>query len=508
VTVFRTSAGAFARVTTRVPWFRTGRLPRIDLERHRWQAEYTRRLCISDISVIVVAVLAAQVIRFGFAADDHEPQWARNVTLGGYTIVSAALAAVWIGFLMLGSVWSPRLIGRGLEEYRGISYVTFRFFGLIAITSLLLRVEFARGYLAIALPMGLLGLMANRSLLRRHAARQRISGRYYTDVLVLGCCTAARDLQKSFGRDPGAGHRVVGLYLLGDRDVTDLDEVDVPVFTDADSIADAVCKTRADTVAVAAIETMGHQGIRSLLWQLLPLGVDLVVTPGIVDVADQRLQMRPVGNLPLLHIDRPQFDRAMAFGKAAFDIAFATAALLVFMPVMLAAAVAVKLDSGGPVFYLSERIGLNGEPFRMIKFRSMYPNSEAALELLRLWNDGAGPLFKMREDPRVTNVGRLLRKYSLDELPQFFNVLTGHMSVVGPRPPLRAEVERYDPIVRRRLLVKPGLTGLWQVSGRSNLPWEEAVRLDQYYIENWSMVQDLIIIKKTIAAVVRSDGAY
>uniref|UniRef100_UPI000592951F sugar transferase n=1 Tax=Nocardia concava TaxID=257281 RepID=UPI000592951F len=187
---------------------------------------------------------------------------------------------------------------------------------------------------------------------------------------------------------------------------------------------------------------------------------------------------------------------------------FAAAALLAALPVMVIAAIAIKLTSPGPVFYLSERIGLDGAPFRMIKFRSMRTGADRDLGDLLAANDGAGPLFKMREDPRVTSIGRILRKYSLDELPQFINVLRGEMSVVGPRPPLRGEVERYDRKVRRRLLVKPGLTGLWQVSGRSDLSWDESVRLDLSYVENWSMVQDLLIIRKTIFAVARSDGAY
>jgi exopolysaccharide biosynthesis polyprenyl glycosylphosphotransferase len=500
VTVFRASDEPFAGASLRVPWFHS--------ERHRWQAEYARRLRYSDIGIVIAAVLAAQVIRFGFAADDREPHWAREATLGGYTIVSAVLAVVWVSFLVLGNVWSPRVIGHGFEEYRRLVYLTFRFFGLIAITSLLLRVEFARGYLAIALPLGMLGLLANRGLWRKYAVRQRLSGRYHTDVLVVGGPAVVRDLMKSFARDRVAGYRVVGMFPLGDESPSDLDGLGVPIFADEESVVEAVHKTGADTVAVAAIETMGHHGIRDLVWQLLPLGVDLVVSPGIVDVADQRLQMRPVGNLPLLHIERPQYDRAMTFGKAAFDMVFATAALLAIAPVMIAAAIAVKLGSPGPVFYRSERIGVDGKPFRMIKFRSMYQNADAHVAQLLAQNEGAGLLFKMRDDPRVTRVGRLLRRYSLDELPQFFNVLTGDMSVVGPRPPLRTEVERYDPVLRRRLLVKPGLTGLWQVNGRSDLSWEEAVRLDLYYIENWSMVQDLLIIKKTLSAVARSDGAY
>lgn len=483
-------------------------LPAILSNRHQWQAEYVRRLRITDVVVVCIAVAAAHLIRFGGWTPEQQARWPYN-SEAGYAVVSVALALVWSGLLAVGDVWSPRLIGHGAAEYRRLASLTVRFFGMIATASLLLRIEFARGYLAIALPLGLAGLMVNRRVWRHYATRQRRAGRYGTRILVVGGPDAAQAMQSAFERDCSAGYRLVGLYLTETDQCHDVaDRLYVPVFSSPDSVLDAVRATDADTVAVAAVERLGHGGMRDLIWQLVPLGVDLMVTPGLVDVADQRLQMRPVGNLPMLHIDRPQYPRATAFGKAAFDMLFALAALIAVAPVMMAAALAIKLTSRGPVFYRSERIGLEGQPFQMIKFRSMHLDADRNLPDLLEQNEGAGLLFKMRDDPRVTRVGRILRRYSLDELPQFFNVLAGDMSVVGPRPPLRREVERYDGVLRRRLLVKPGVTGLWQVSGRSDLPWEEAVRLDLYYIENWSMTQDLSIITKTLSAVTRSDGAY
>lgn len=196
------------------------------------------------------------------------------------------------------------------------------------------------------------------------------------------------------------------------------------------------------------------------------------------------------------------------FQKQAFDMVFSLAALIAAAPVMLAAALAIKLTSKGPVFYPSERIGLDGKPFTMLKFRTMTDGADTQLEQLLSVNEGAGVLFKMRQDPRVTPVGRILRRFSIDELPQFINVIKGDMSVVGPRPPLRREVESYDGDVKRRLLVKPGVSGLWQVSGRSDLSWEESVRLDLSYVDNWSMAGDLMIIAKTVKAVLTSHGAY
>ncbi|WP_330181304.1 sugar transferase [Nocardia sp. NBC_01503] len=475
--------------------------------KRRWQAEYGRRLRITDTLVVCGSVALAQLIRFGGLNYDSPLDWAGDARIG-YSVISVLLALVWLAFLAVGNTWSPPVIGTGPEEYRLIIAATMRLFGLIAIISLLLRMDFARGYLGIALPVGLIGLILNRMAWRKYAARRRRSGDYLTSVLVVGRRDSAREIMRCFERDAAVGYSVAGVYIpYPEDDVTVIAEADLPILQES-SVLEAVRAVAADTVAIAATEHLGTQGINDLAWKLAPLGIDLVVTPGVVDVADQRLSIRPVANLPLLHIEKPQYDRAKSFGKAAFDFFFAALALLMISPMMIAIALTVKITSPGPVFYRSERIGLNGEPFRMIKFRSMCEDADKELTNLQAENEGAGLLFKMRADPRVTPIGRILRKFSLDELPQFINVLKGEMSVVGPRPPMRSEVERYDGKVRRRLLVKPGVTGLWQVSGRSDLSWEESVRLDLSYVENWSMVQDLMIIKRTIFAVARSDGAY
>lgn len=245
------------------------------------------------------------------------------------------------------------------------------------------------------------------------------------------------------------------------------------------------------------------------MWQLETMDIDLVVSPGVMDVANARLALRPYAGFPLLHVEKPQYEETNRFQKRAFDFCFALAAIVVTFPVMLVCAVAIRLTSKGPVFYRAERIGLDGKPFTMLKFRTMVDGADQQVEDLLARNDSAGGvLFKMREDPRITRVGKVLRKLSIDELPQFINVLKQDMSVVGPRPPLRREVDTYDVEARRRLLVKPGVTGLWQVSGRSDLSWEDSVRLDLSYVDNWSMAGDLMIVAKTIKVVLVGDGAY
>ncbi|MGV8872430.1 MAG: sugar transferase [Rhodococcus sp. (in: high G+C Gram-positive bacteria)] len=475
--------------------------------RHEWESRYTDGLRFTDTVVVLGAVTLAQAIRFG-EVDFREPS-----SVASYVGVSGALAFLWLAFLAIFRTRSPRVIGNGSEEYRRLVSAAFKLFGTVAIVSLLFRLEIARLYLAIALPTGLVGLLLSRWVWRKIVARKRTRGEYQTAVLIVGSRSSALSMARSFERSPEAGYSVVGIclpnYEPGHDTAFTVEGTRIPVLGDEHCVVEAIESSGADTVAVTATEHIGHHGLRKMVWDLEKKNVDLVVSPGVVDVAGPRLVMRPVANFPLIHVEKPQYNGAKRFGKTAFDMLFAASILLVIAPILIALAVAIKLTSKGSVFYSSERMGMDGKPFRMVKFRSMVQDAEQRVHELAALNEGAGGvLFKMRDDPRVTRVGKMMRKFSLDELPQFVNVLKREMSVVGPRPPLRSEVETYDGDVRRRLLVKPGITGLWQVSGRSDLSWEESVRLDLSYVENWSMTGDLLIIAKTAVAVLNSDGAY
>lgn len=479
-------------------------------EQNSWKFRYSQWIQISDAAIILCVVGLGQWARFGphpaFAASRYLPEVR-------YAVVSLSLTLLWMLFLGIFHAAAVRIVGHGAEEYRRIFGATFALFGLIAIISLLFRIELARGYLAIVFPVGLVALVASRWLWRQSLRRRRSRGDCQTSVLVLGSHDSAISMTSSFERDPGVGYRVVGVCIPGDLGVQEdhilVEGHTIPIFGNEDSVLTALALCGADTVAVTAAEQLGHIGIRKLVWDLEPLEVDLVVAPGVVDVSGPRLAMRPVANLPLIHVDKPQYDGAHRFGKSAFDLSFAVAALIVTAPLLLITAIAIKLTSKGPMFYKSERIGLDGKPFPMIKFRSMVHCADETISALMDQNEGAGGiLFKMRDDPRITQVGRIIRRLSIDELPQFINVLRREMSVVGPRPPLDREVAAYDGHVRRRLLVKPGITGLWQVSGRSDLSWDESVRLDLSYVENWSMVGDLLIAAKTAKAVFQRSGAY
>ena len=480
---------------------RTSAQSRVD-----WQSRYIRWLRISDTVVVVLAVVVAQRIRFGEYGSRLEY---RDID---YTMVSLVIIAVWLIALAIYRSRSARVIGAGVEEYRRVSTATLSGFGAIAILSMVFRLDLARGYLAIALPLGLAGLFVSRRYWRAKVAKRRMGGEFLASVLVVGERRSATSLIQSLARQPEYGYAVAGLCIPGEMDRTSIAVPGVgefPVFGNETDIAQIIGDTGIDTVAVAATEHLGPQGIRDLSWTLEKLDVDLMVSPGVSDVANPRLVMQPIAGLPLIHLEKPQYNGAKRFEKRLFDLCFAALVLLVVSPLMLLAAIAIKLSSRGPVFYRSERIGIDGTPFQMIKFRTMVDGADQrAAELMNLNEADGGVLFKIRDDPRVTGIGRYLRKYSIDELPQFINVLRREMSVVGPRPPLAREVAAYDSEVRRRLLVLPGITGLWQVSGRSDLSWEESVRLDLSYVENWSMVGDLMIVFRTIKAVMRGSGAY
>ena len=480
-------------------------------ERHRRRA---RRLLITDALVITLAVDTASAVRF-FTADPADRAkdftWTDSPTLG-YTVVSLVLAVLWMTFLGLSGSRSRRVVGRGVEEYTNIVLATLQLFGLLAIAEQLLDLSPTNLYLALALPLGLAGLFASRMACRRIVDARHRRGHDLITTLVVGNPASAAALATMFANEPEAGYDVVGVCTPAGSSATSaglpVGGRDIPIVGVDTAIVDAVRRTGAGMVALAATDDLSPTEIRRLIWDLDAQGVDLMVVPGLIDVADHRLRTRLIGGMAVLEVDTPQYQGANSTAKRVFDIVFATLALILSMPVMIAVAVAIAVTSRGPVFYTSERIGLHGQRFTMYKFRSMYRGADAKMADLIAANGGDPMFFKVKDDPRVTPVGRFLRKFSLDELPQLFNVLLDDMSTVGPRPQVQREVDSYDELVRNRLAVKPGLTGLWQISGRSDLKVEDAVRLDLDYVENWSLLRDLMIVAKTVETVLGGNGAY
>jgi exopolysaccharide biosynthesis polyprenyl glycosylphosphotransferase len=356
--------------------------------------------------------------------------------------------------------------------------------------------------------MGVL-IAGARYLLRQLLYRQRDQGRCVHEVLAVGGAEWVSDLIARTQRAAYHGWVVTGACTPDGAGPNGAGEVDgVPVVGDLDATASTVLRGDYRVVAVAPADGWSARRLHQLAWDLEGQGVELVVHPGLMEVQGPRLHVAPVDGLPLLRLTEPRFTGLPRVLKGVMDKIGAGLLLFMLAPLLSAIYLAVRSD-GGPGFFRQVRVGQDGRQFRMWKFRSMVVDAEKQRQAWALsGSDGAGPLFKLKADPRITTVGALLRKYSLDELPQLFNVVTGSMSLVGPRPPLPSEVATYSRDARRRLLVKPGLTGLWQISGRSDLSWDDAVRLDLRYVENWTLALDGLILWKTIRAVVRGDGAY
>lgn len=465
-------------------------------------AAYRQRLMVADVLAIGVAVSLAYLVRFDLHGaarvnGDFEPT---------YLMVSAALLLVWFGILSYRGTYDRRVIGIGPTEYHRVWSATWRVFAVVAIAAYLLRMDIARGYLAIAFPLGLALLLAGRFAWRQWIHRERRHGRAQSRVLVVGHLEKANYIASAMHKNSNAGFGVVGVCAPGPEIKSGTG--DVPVLGTVNEAAQVAKAVGADTVAVVGSDQVTTRMVRQLAWDLEGTGVTMAITMPFRDVAGPRVTMQPVNGLPLVYVDEPTFRGAKYVIKMAFDWASALVLTVALSPILVVIGLLVKLTSKGPVFYRQERVGLRGSSFSMIKFRSMRCGADKEIELLGAANDGNGGLFKLHDDPRITRLGRALRRYSLDELPQLFNVLRGEMSLVGPRPPLPAEVARYETHIHRRLFVKPGITGLWQVSGRSDLEWDESVRLDLYYAENWTIFGDLLILMKTIRAMVSADGAY
>ena len=451
----------------------------------------------------------------------HLVRWdAAGGTVGGgavggdlspsYLAVSVGLAVAWLLALVLVHSRDRRVVGSGGAEYQRVFAATWRLFALVAIVAYLLKMQIGRGYLAVAAPLGLALLVAGRAGWRRRLRRRQDRGELRSGIVVIGHRAKAARLIDELNHAPHSGYTVVGVCVPSGEVAPNERILGVPVLGSMRDAARAAVDVGAAAVAVSGSDAVTSETVRQLGWDLEGTGIDLALTLALLDVAGPRVLLSPVGDLPLMYVDEARFSGSRYVLKSVFDWVAALGVAVVLAPVLLAIAILVKATSAGPVFYTQERVGKDGRHFRMVKFRSMRRDAHAMLDdVLRAEGaTGVGLFYKPRNDARVTKVGRVLRRYSLDELPQLFNVLNGTMSLVGPRPQIDAEVALYDRRASRRLLVKPGLTGLWQVSGRSDLPPDEAIRLDVRYVENWTLVGDLLILARTVRAMFAAQGAY
>jgi exopolysaccharide biosynthesis polyprenyl glycosylphosphotransferase len=461
-----------------------------------WTGSYLRRTALADCLCAVAAGAIAYELRFD--ATSYRP--------AVYLAFTALLPIVWIGALALAGGYDPRFIGVGSDEFRRVINAAVTLTAAIAIISYAVKFDTARGYVVIALPCVAALDLVVRHRLRRRLHRLRSRGACMRKVVAVGHAAAVADLIGELRRGTYHGLSVVGACLAGGSMLGEI--AGVPVIGGLTNVTAAVGYLGAVTVAVLACPEMNGIRLRELAWDLEKTGTDMCVAAALLDVAGPRTTIRPVAGLPLLHVDHPELAGGKRVLKGVFDKVVALTVLILLAPLFAAIMLAVRFGDHGPVFFRQTRVGKDGHAFSVWKFRTMVVDAEQRKAELAALNESDGALFKMRRDPRVTKAGSWLRRYSLDELPQLFNVVLGDMSLVGPRPALPAEAAKYGDHMRRRLVVKPGITGLWQVNGRSDLPWDEAVRLDLRYVENWSLALDLQILWKTWSAVIRGHGAY
>ena len=459
-----------------------------------WARQYLRRAAIADLCCAVIGVFMAVQLRFG------------NHLTGTYVALSLALPVLWLAAVGFAGGYDVRFIGTGSDEYRKVLNAGVGLTATVAIFSYMVNTELSRGYLLLSLPSVTLFDLVARYAMRKQLHRLRGAGRFLLSVVAVGHELAVADLITELGRDRYHGLTVVAACVVQPSACSEV--AGVPVCGGLGDVTAAVRDFRADTVAVLACPEMDGIRLRSLAWELEKTGTELCVSPALLDVAGPRTTIRPTAGLTLLHVDHPQLSGTRLVLKDLFDRCAAAAALIVLSPLVILLGVMIWLQDRGPALFTQVRVGKDGQAFRIYKFRTMVVDAEQRRAELLENNDTDGFLFKLRNDPRVTSVGAHLRRWSIDELPQLLNVLLGHMSLVGPRPALPEEAARYAEHVHRRLAVKPGITGLWQVNGRSDLSWDESVRLDLRYVENWSFALDLQILWKTIWALMRRSGAY
>ena len=491
---------------------RTGAAPElaahIEISPPSWQTAYASRLVITDLIVLIWANFGASVVSFGSLSAMLEARVYFESFSLDYVAMPFALSLLWFAALAATNSRSHRIVGTGSPEYKAIVQSGVIVFVAISFLAFFFIATFSRAFVLLAVPGGMVALLASRWLWRQWLKAQRVHGSYCARVILVGSPESVSQIAAELRVHPEAGYWVVGACLsTGVADGT-FDGTAIPVLGNIDVLLEAMSASGADTVFVTDGHDLTPSAMRALSWSLEPGRQHLVMAPSLTDIAGPRIHARPVAGLPLVHVETPRYEGADRFLKRAFDFVGSGLLLIVLSIPLVVVVIIIVVTSPGGVFFHHERIGKNGEPFRMLKFRSMVSDADSQLaSLLEKQGTIDTPLFKIENDPRITGVGGFLRRYSIDEVPQLINVLRGDMSLVGPRPQVAKEVALYDNAAARRLNVKPGMTGLWQVSGRSNLGWEESVRLDLYYVENWTLISDVTILARTVRAVLASDGA-
>ena len=452
-----------------------------------------------DVSIIVLATTLAVALREAMPLQNTEVS--ANVAVFAWTIPFG-----WLALLGISGAYACKWLGNGMAEYNRVLAGGFTCMAGVGVGAYLLGYDLSRGFYLLLFAIGMPAMIVGRYVMRRAMNQARARGVMVTRTLLVGSSGHVGDLLAVLNRERWLGYQIEGLLLHVDD--VDPSHGEIPVLGAPDDIVQVIQATGAEAVIFGDGAFSHPDEFSMLARELEDLDAQTIFVPSVTNICAGRLQTRPVAGIPLVFVERPHAARAGSLGKRLFDILGSLAALLVFSPVLAITALAIVLSDRGPVFFRQQRVGIGGRPFTCLKLRSMVVDAEARMAKLASQSQGNGVLFKMVNDPRVTRVGAFIRRYSIDELPQLFNVLKGDMSLIGPRPALPTEVDLYEEHVLRRLAVRPGMTGLWQVSGRSRLSWTDTVRLDLYYVDNWSFMQDINIMLRTVGAVLRPNGAY
>ena len=461
-----------------------------------WAKRYAIKLLWGDIVIV-----AATLTTFGLV-------FLRSTTLSWpdgpqihYAFPLVAMCVLWLLCLDAFESRDRHIVGSDVIEYRRVISATSFLFTLVISVAFFLRIDVSRLLLVVVLPLGMVLLLMGRWGWRQWLRKRQRNGLYVFRAVVIGEKAKVAHVIRAMRRSRDYGYVISGA-ITPDGEPEEISGVSV--LGALDQTIDAMASVGADTLILAGSDHLDPRAMRRLGWSIADRDMNWVVAPALTDIAGPRIHARPVAGLPLVHVDFPRMEGYRRVVKRTFDIVAGLVILTISIVPMIIAAIAVKLEDGGPVMYRQERIGRHGQTFRMYKFRSMEIGADQQLvDLLNRQGSASQPFHKIIDDPRITRTGRWLRRFSIDELPQLINVLSGRMSLVGPRPQRSAEVKLYEHGTERRLLVKPGMSGLWQVSGRSSLSAEDSIRLDLYYVENWSFAQDLQILFRTFKAVFR-----
>ncbi|MCB1026851.1 MAG: sugar transferase [Microthrixaceae bacterium] len=416
----------------------------------------------------------------------------------------AASVPIWPTVFVQHKMYGTRFVTRLLDETRRAAHAIFIGIVALVVIAALTKLDVSRAYLAALWIFGNLALGFERYVARRIFARRRSRGASMKRVLVIGTSTEALALRRMFMTERHLGYDVVAFVDDDPKAPAAIDGI--PVHSNIDDLVPLADANQAQGVIIAST-ALSLERSNHLVRELSEAGLHVEITWPLRDIASNRLTVRPLGRFPVAYVEPVARYGWRRLAKRTFDVVLSGTGLLIVSPFLAIAALAVKLTSPGPVLFRQTRVGQHARPFEVLKLRTMVVDAEDRLEDLSRLNEADGPMFKMSDDPRITRVGAILRKTSIDELPQLWNVVKGEMSLVGPRPALPSEMAEWDSELYNRLRVKPGITGMWQVNGRSESSFADYQRLDLYYVDNWSILVDAGILAKTLPVVLSSRGA-